>query len=113
MRELITKSLRYDFTDEEVHGLSVEMAKQYNALGELIEEKKTVVAGFNFREKKIKAELKTLSEQVSNGYEFRDVECEVEYNQPLKGEKTITRKDTGEVFTQPMTEEDWTLFNQV
>jgi hypothetical protein len=43
---------------------------------------------------------------------MRDVQCWVDYNKPATGQKQITRIDTAEVFTEPMTEDDWTLFNQ-
>lgn len=61
---------------------------------------------------KVKATCDDLSIKVSDGFEMRDIQCWVEYNKPSTGQKQITRIDTAEVFTEPMTEEDWTLFNQ-
>jgi hypothetical protein len=43
---------------------------------------------------------------------MRPIQCWVEYNKPATGQKQITRIDTAEVFTEQMTEEDWTLFSQ-
>lgn len=113
MPESVTKSLRYDFTASEVHDLSVELANKYKSLGELAEEKKKADAEFNAQANVIRAELRTLSAQVSDGYEYRDIACQVEYHKPSQGQMTVTRTDTGEMFTEQMTEDDWNLFNQV
>lgn len=113
MPETVTKSLRYDFTAAEVHDLSIEMANKYKSLGDIAEEKKKKDAEFNAKANGIRAELRTLSAQVSDGFEYRDIPCQVEYHKPAQGQMTVTRTDTGEVFTEQMTEEDWNLFNQV
>lgn len=113
MSETVTKSLRYDFTASEVHDLSIELANKYKSLGELAEQKKKADAEFNAKANVVRTELKTLSAQVSDGYEYRDITCEVMYHKPSQGQMTVTRTDTGEVFTEQMTENDWNLFNQV
>lgn len=113
MADTVTKSLRYDFSASEVHDLSLELANKYKSLGELAEEKKRSDAEFNAKANGVKAELRTLSAQVSDGFEYRDIACEVEYHKPSQGQMTVTRTDTGEVFTEQMTEDDWNLFNQV
>lgn len=113
MSETVIKSLRYDFTASEVHDLSVEMANKYKSLGELAEQKKKADADFNAKANVIRTELRTLSAQVSDGFEYREIECEVEYHKPSQGQMSLTRKDTGELITQQMTEDDWNLFNQV
>lgn len=112
MPDTVIKSLRYDFTPGEVHDLSVDLANKYKSLGELAEEKKKSDAEFNAKANGVKAELRILSAQVSDGYEYRDIACQVEYHKPAQGQMTVTRTDTGEVFTEQMTEEDWNLFNQ-
>jgi hypothetical protein len=113
MPDTVIKSLRYDFTAIEVHDLSLVMANKFRELNTLAEEKKKKDAEFNAKANAIKMELKTLSNQVSDGFEYRDTECEVEYHKPAQGQKTLTRKDTGEVLTESMDEEDWNLFNQL
>jgi hypothetical protein len=113
MPDAVIKSLRYDFTESEIHDLSMELANKTKAYRKVADEKKEANVKFNASLKGIKADCDLLSNQVSDGYEYRDISCEVEYHKPSQGQMTVTRTDTGEVFIQQMTEEDWNLFNQV
>ena len=48
-----------------------------------------------------------LSNCVADGFEFRDLECDIKYNSPKDGIKQIIRKDKGEVVEEfPMTPEE-------
>jgi hypothetical protein len=60
----------------------------------------------------VKSEIGKLSRQVSDGWELREVECEVEYHKPDKGKKTVTRKDTNRSTVEPMESWEWNLFTQ-
>jgi hypothetical protein len=113
MTETIKRSLRYDFTAVEIHDLSLELAKKTKELSALTEEKKTVVSQYGARLNEVKATTNKLSNQVSDGWEFRDIECTVEYHKPQQGKKTIIRKDTDKVaMIETMSEYDHNLFNQ-
>ncbi|MBO4619436.1 MAG: hypothetical protein J5654_04935 [Victivallales bacterium] len=47
--------------------------------------------------------IRQAAAKIHDGYEYRDVDCEVEFNVPERGKKTITRSDTGETFIEIMT----------
>lgn len=58
-------------------------------------QKKSVTSEFSSKINSSRASITTLSHKINNGYEYREVECEVALNFPHGGDKTITRKDTG------------------
>lgn len=56
--------------------------------------------------KKLKATTDSLSIKISNGYEYREVECSWQFDYK-KDIKSLHRYDTGEIVrTQPLTIED-------
>jgi hypothetical protein len=112
MPDNIIKSFRYDFTEAEAHDLALELAESTKELRKINEAKKKAMKEFTGQLNGVKAVCDELSIKVSDGYEMRDVACKVEYNTPSTGQREITRTDTGDVLTEAMTEEDWTLFNQ-
>lgn len=110
---LENRLLRYDFTPDELHELSVELANKTKELDSMTEEKKSVNKKFTNQINGIKGALSELSNQVSDGYEFRQTQCEVQFHTPEQGKKTYIRKDRNEiVIVEAMTDEDWNLFNQ-
>lgn len=113
MPDTIFKSFRYDFTEAEAHDLAVELAESTKELRKIDEAKKKATKEFTIQMKGVKVVIDELSVKVADGFEYRDVACEVEYNKPQQGQKTLTRTDTGEQLTESMTDEDWTLFNQI
>lgn len=58
------------------------------------------------------AQCNKLSNQVSDGFEYRDVDCDIEYHKPSQGRKKITRKDSGISWDEKMHDWEWNLFNQ-
>jgi hypothetical protein len=112
MPELITKEFRHDYSEAEAHALAIDLAEGIKKLKAILAEKKEVVKKYTADADKVKLACDDLSIKVSDGFEMRDVQCWVDYNKPTTGQKQITRIDTAEVFTEQMTEEDWTLFNQ-
>jgi hypothetical protein len=115
--ELLPKSekraLRYDFTAKETHDLSLTLAAKTKEFQAVEEEKKTVVSQYGSKLKEIKASCNRLSNLVADGYELRDIECEVQYHTPTQGKKTIIRKDSNKTTAvETMTEWEWNLFNQ-
>jgi len=105
--------LRYDFTPEELHDLSIELASKTIELKNITEEKKVVNKKFTNQINGIKGACDELSTQVSDGYELRPTECEVQFHKPEQGKKTIIRKDSNTVAAvEAMTDADWNLFNQ-
>lgn len=113
MTETTKRSLRYDFTAVEIHDLSLELAKKTKELAAITEEKKSVTSQFAARLNEVKATTNKLSNQVADGFEFRDIECEIQYHKPQQGKKTIIRKDTNKVaMIETMSEYDYNLFTQ-
>lgn len=115
MAEVITekRQLRYDFSAKEQHELSIQQARKQKELVELEEEKKSVSSQYKARIDEIKATLNKLSNQVVDGFELREVDCEVRYHQPERGRKTIIRLDTGKVHAfEKMEAHEYNLFNQ-
>lgn len=102
-----TEYLRYSFTDQELLDLSKQLARklaeQERAQGELKEVTTQLKAVVTAKEN----EVSTLSHLVQNGYEYRNIECEVRFDHPDKGKKTMLRMDTGEIVSETkMTGED-------
>lgn len=107
------RSLRYDFTAKEIHELSLQLAKKNKEVQQLEDEKKTVTSQLQARINSAKADVNVLSNQVSDGWEYRDIECEVIYHKPTQGKKTIIRRDLNRTTSvETMLEHEWDLFNQ-
>lgn len=107
------KLLRYDFTAPEIHDLSIQLANENRKLNGLKEEKKSVNSQWTASINASLASVNKLSNQVADGYEFREVECEVQYHKPSQGQKTYKRKDGGADIVEKMTTVDWNLFTQM
>lgn len=107
-----TRKLRYQFEDHEIEQLGKDLSEMVQSHSELELEKKMVMKSFN---EALKAKMKFIHEtatKVNNGYEDRDVDCEVEMNNPVYGRKKITRLDTGDYWDEPMCDDEYDLFNQ-
>lgn len=102
------RSLRYDFTAVEIHDLSLALASKTKEVTQLTEEKKSVVSQWTAKVNEAKATCNSLSFKVSDGFEYRDIECEVILNQPAQGKKTVIRKDDYRlVGVEDMSKADW------
>lgn len=107
------RTLRYDFTAIELHDLSVQLANETKKVVSLTDEKKSVTSQWTAKINESKATCNNLSFKVADGYEHRDIECEVIFNQPDNGKKTIIRKDSNTfVGVEAMTTADWNLINE-
>lgn len=106
------RKLRYDFTAVEVHNLSTELARKNLEQQEVENEAKSVASQYTSNLKVIKSEVNKLSRMVSDGFEYRDVEVDIDYHKPEAGKKTVTRKDNGMVSVEKMDPYEWNLFTQ-
>jgi hypothetical protein len=106
------RTLRYDYTQEEMNDLSKHLAENTKKLVSVKEEKGSVVAQYTARVKEVESKNNVLSNQISDGWEHRDVVCEVKYHQPVEGKKTITRVDTFESWEEKMEAWEFNLFTQ-
>jgi hypothetical protein len=113
-RKVIEKrSLRYDFSASELHDKAQQLAKKNKEVQTLKDEKKSVVSQLKARIDGAEADVNLLSNQVAEGWEYRDVECEVVYHQPQQGKKTIIRTDNNrKTAVEAMADHEWDLFNQ-
>lgn len=110
--QTVFKNLRYLFSDEEKLALSMELAKVNQEIERIDEAKKVAMADFRNQLAIAGERCSDLANKVSNGFEFRDIECQVEYHKPKRNQKTFTRLDTGEILIDLMTPEDLNLWNQ-
>jgi len=107
------RTLRYDFTAVEVHDLSMALASKNKEIVTLKKQKSSAVSQYAAKINEAEANCNDLSNKVSDGYEHREVECEVIFNQPAQGKKTIIRKDSNVlVGVEAMTAHDWAKINE-
>lgn len=106
------RTLRYNFSASETHELAQQLARETTKIQSIEEEKSSQAAHYASLLKEKKATQNKLSTLITNGYEMRDIDCEVYYNQPEAGKKTIIRTDTNEVQVMLMDRDEYNLFNQ-
>ena len=111
-QKLVMKELRYLFSDEEKLVLSMELAKVNQEVNKIEEAKRTANAEFRQKIAETSERVNDIAMKISSGYEYREIECEVQYHTPKRNQKTLTRTDTGEVMIDLMTNDDLNLFNQ-
>lgn len=92
----LTRSLRVLFTDKERLELGKQLAEESQKLEQIADDKKTVVADFKSRQTAAEAKIASLSQQVANGYQVKEVKCEMRFDTPEAGKKTLVRLDTSE-----------------
>ena len=103
----ITKILNCVFTTEELKEIGVKLALENQRKERLEDQKKQSQSQFKSEIDAADARIKSLSQKLARGSEDRDIECDVLFNTPKEGQKTIIRSDTGEtVQTIPMTESE-------
>ena len=104
--EKVTQSLPVKLTQEEIIESAKSLAKTTNELRDCEARKTEVTSQFAADLKKLKATTDSISIKISNGYEYREVECAWSFNYKTDT-KTLTRIDTGEtVRTTQLTIED-------
>lgn len=107
------RTLRYDFTAVEIHDLSMQLAGKTKEVAALVKKKKSVTSQCTAEINAAESACNVLSNQVADGYEHREIECEVILNQPAQGKKTIIRKDSNAlVGVEAMTTKDWDIINE-
>lgn len=107
------RTLKYEFSAIETHELSLQLASKTKEKVALEEEKKSVASSYKARIDEVTATCNKLSNQVSDGFEMRDIECEGLHHQPEVGKKSIIRTDNNQlVIVEKMTDYEWNLFNQ-
>ena len=94
--EKVVQSLPVKLTQEEIVECAKSLARTTNELSGTVARKEEVTSQFGTDIKKLKAMADSISIKISNGYEYRDVDCGWTFDY-AKDTKTLTRLDTGEV----------------
>lgn len=110
--ETCQRSLEYYFTDDEKMQMSQQLAVETQNKRRLEDQKKAVTSQYGSQINEKAESINSLSDKIAAGYEYRNIECTVQWHTPTKNKKLITRSDTGENFVENMTEYDHNLFNQ-
>jgi hypothetical protein len=99
--------LRVEFTREEKEEFGQELARTAATRDEAVDGKKAATAQFGEKIARAEADLASLARKINNGYEFKNVECEVQLDKPKKGFATVIRLDTkAKVNERPMTPDE-------
>jgi hypothetical protein len=93
----LTQNLQYKFAPDELLTLGRELGESQIALRQLDDDRKRVADEWKSKISTSEAHINNLSNKVSTGYEYRDVDCEMTYDDPKSGQKTIRRLDSGEI----------------
>lgn len=102
-----TRVLQYFFTESELKEFAENLAEQCSLQIETENQKKAVVSQFKASLDEIAAKIAKVATNLRQGYVYRDTPCSVTYDSPIGGQKTITRKDTGEIIdVVPMSDDE-------
>lgn len=88
--------LDHEFSEEELDKFKNDLATSVEALLALQKEKGQAMASFASRIKEMEGQIGTLAGDIKRGKESRNTRCEIRFNNPVSGEKTTVRLDTGE-----------------
>jgi len=104
--EQTTEYLKCILTEAEIKEAGAALARRYSEITNLEEQKKSVTSDFKAKIDAATAEASLLARQIQNGYEFRQIDCEIQRVWEDKTVQTI-RLDTGEIVkTRPMTADE-------
>ena len=103
----IKRMLNCKFTTEELKEIGIQLALKNQKRERLEDDKKQSMSQFKSDIDAADAEIRRLSQKLARGSEDRQIECEVFYNTPEEGKKTIIRNDTHEeISVDKMTEDE-------
>ncbi len=105
-----TLSLKHEFSESEINEVAHLLTNCIQQKATVSNEKAIANKTFNANIKYWDKHINDNTELISNGYEYRDTACEVKYNTPVPGQKTIIRLDTFDSWEEPMTIDEFDLF---
>lgn len=91
------RNLEYKFTPEELIDLGKELGEAIGNAVRLENDRKMVADEWKAKISAKEAEIATLGNKCSRGYEYRDIPCTVTLHDPVVTKKTTRRDDNGEV----------------
>jgi hypothetical protein len=92
------EKLRVQYTDAELLEIGKKLAETARAKEALEDEKKSITKDFGSRLDGLAARISELSNNLSCGFNYRDVTVETTYGEPGPGKKTTRRLDTGAIL---------------
>lgn len=110
--EVRTRELRYDFNAIETHTMSERIANVTLDINRQKDLKKADAKIHDGIIKPLEVERDDLARKISDGWEYRSIDCEVTYNSPVPGKKTVKRVDDGKTWVEEMTADEYNLFTQ-
>lgn len=109
---MITKnlSLRHDFSETEINEIAHVLTECVVKKTQIESEKREANRQLNGQIKYWEKQIQDNTLLIQDGFEYRDCSCEVLFNTPIAGQKTIRRLDTGESWVEQMTIDEFDLF---
>jgi hypothetical protein len=102
----LTKNLKCILSEDETRKYGMELARANANKDEAEERKKEVDAQLKAEIESHSTRALNLARKINNGYEYRDVECLMQFDYP-KNSVRIERQDTYEIIeTRSMTDEE-------
>jgi hypothetical protein len=93
----VDRHLKYTFNQDERNNLASELANAYYDRSELESQLSSIKADFKGRIGSLETQIEKHTRKIRDGYEMREIECEVQFHTPVDGQKRVVRLDTGEV----------------
>jgi len=101
------RDLRVEFTERELLEIGKRLAEANRELVAADDNRKAMASQLKARCDGIQARVDELSNQLTAGYTFRRVPCEVRFDAPSRGLKSVYRLDTGALLeTESMTHDE-------
>ena len=91
------RDLRVNYTDKELLEIGKKLAESNRDHAAAEDEKKAVTSQLKARCDSIQGRIDEYSGQLTSGYTFRKVACEIRYDTPKRGMKQVVRLDTMEI----------------
>lgn len=100
---------KYEFSPAEKADIADQLANKYDEQNAIEEERKSVMSSFKERADRVSLDVATLSRNYKNGYEYRDIECHVEFDW-VKNVKRFISVDGGKVVAErPLEKSDYQM----
>lgn len=92
-------SLRVTYTEKELLEIGKKLAEANRELETAESEKKSITGTLKAKCDSIAARVAQHSGEITNGYTYRNIPCEIRFDTPSKGMKQTVRLDSHEVIT--------------
>lgn len=105
-KKFTNEYIKYQFSATEISEMAAELAQRTSELETAEDEKKAIVSDLKSRIDTLTSTVRQAATKINNGYEMRNVKCEVVEDFKAGTIKHI-RTDTGEIVrTKKMSDED-------